>query len=114
MRLIRVAVAGEIVQGKPLYPSNAKVVLPSNLIEPSELVYKLRSPVGEIPSGAYLVAEPRDRAHTGELVLARLGDLVYLGRFWGKHGLREIRTEGGTLIVESPAILASINQIVSL
>lgn len=35
--------------------------------------------------------EPRTSASTGELVVATRGPDLFLGRWWAKHGLRELR-----------------------
>ena len=112
METVPVDVAGEITPGAPLHPSDEVFLCPADAIEPdSELVYRFLVDVGEIATGDYVVAEPRDCAHTGELVVVRDGENVYVGRWWGKHGLAEVRSIDGTTLVESPVVLASINQI---
>jgi hypothetical protein len=48
---------------------------------------------------------------TGELVLGVLGGRVYVGRWWRKHGLKQLRVEGGETL-EGVVIAGAINQIV--
>lgn len=112
METIPVDVAGFIEPGRPLVPSEEIFHAPADAIEAEkELVYRFLKGAAEIPAGAYVVAELRDCAHSGELVVVRQGENVYVGRWWGKNGLAEVRDQDGKTLVENPVILASINQI---
>lgn len=112
MDTIPIDVAGFIEPGKPLIPSEEVFLCPADAIEPeTELLYRFLSDVGDIPAGAYAVAEFRSCAHSGELVVARQDEAIYVGRWWGKHGLAELRDSDGSTLAENPIILASINQI---
>ena len=114
MDTISVEIAGEIMQGEPLFLSGEHVALPPELIEEElELVYKLRTPVAELPAGTFLIVELRSSAYTGELVVAALGPRIYVGRYWGKYGLRELRSHDGKTIIENPSIVGSVNQAVT-
>jgi len=67
--------------------------LPSHLLEVDELVFRYR---GSLPSlgidaATWLIVEPRKKAATGELVLARCGQNAFIGRWWAKHGLRSFQ-----------------------
>src|SRR5258706_330212 len=56
----------------------------------------------DIEDGDLLVTEnrPKGRAASGELVIAKIGNLAYVGRWWQKHGRRAVvtnpMTEGTT------------------
>jgi hypothetical protein len=115
MDIIPVDVAGFIEPGAPLHPSEEVFNVPADAIDPDrELVYRFLKDAGEIRAGNYVVAELRDCAHSGELVVARHGENVFVGRWWGKHGLAEVRDQDGKTVVQNPVVLASINQILSL
>ena len=53
-----------------------------------------RLPSLGIECGDLLIVEPRKKAATGELVLARGGENAFIGRWWAKHGLRELQETG--------------------
>jgi transcriptional regulator with XRE-family HTH domain len=118
-----VTTAGEIRQGEPI-DENAKetVALPRSLVEEGEIVFRAR---GEgmadqnIADGDLLVVElrPRGRAATGELVIGRIGKVVYIGRWWQKHGQKALLSNGladATVgrSARSLKVVAAINQIV--
>ncbi|HEX3533471.1 MAG TPA: hypothetical protein VHT23_04565 [Gemmatimonadaceae bacterium] len=90
MDLIDVELAGEIEQGRPLLVSGSLVRIPAETIEEHEIVYRVRR-APEVEQGDLLIIEPRNTAFTGELVVAFRGVNVYLGRWWAKHGLQELR-----------------------
>jgi hypothetical protein len=50
-----------------------------------------------IECGDLLIGEPRKKAATGELALARCRQSAFLGHWWAKHGLRELRIENETI-----------------
>ncbi len=95
----KVPLAGEIRNGEPVDESvrGEEVLLPASLIEGQELVLRVRGdsmhPL-DIEDGDLLVLEnrPKGRAASGELVVARIGALTYVGRWWQKHGRRAVVT----------------------
>jgi SOS-response transcriptional repressor LexA len=110
---IQVSIAGEIAPGEPVYPSSEKLELPKALVgEQTDLVYRVRSPFPEVSAGDYLIVEARDHAATGELVLAFRARLVYLGRFWAKQGLRELRSPSGETIATDLSIIGAVTLVV--
>jgi hypothetical protein len=71
-----------IEPGQPLLVTGEEIHVPADAIDDElEVVYKLRSDVGEIRAGNYVIAELRNCARTGELVIASAGPLIYVGRF---------------------------------
>jgi hypothetical protein len=110
MDTIEVELSGEIEHGKPLLIAPEPVALPPEIVEPDELVYRVRRAPG-FRKGDILVVQPRNRAMTGELVLGVLGGRVYVGHWWRKHGLKQLRVEGGETL-EGVVIAGAINQIV--
>jgi SOS-response transcriptional repressor LexA len=115
--LVDVLLAGEIRQGKPIPPVDHPAVrLPAAIAEGQEFVYlagdsSLRA-IG-IEKGDYLVAEMREDAASGELVVMCVEDNAFVGRFWKKHGRRDVTGEDGqTVIASNGKIIAAINLIV--
>lgn len=102
--------AGEIEQGEPLHIAPDDISLPPELVEEYELLYRVRRVPG-FSRGNILIVEPRNTASTGELVLAMKGPRVYVGRWWAKHGLRQVQVDGGG-IIEGAEIAGAVNQIV--
>jgi SOS-response transcriptional repressor LexA len=94
-RMITVRLAGTLSQGAPIrYTAAAEEIrVPADHLEPHE--YVLRAAGSGLHSfgvehGDLLIVEPRPNgtATTGELVLAQIGECVFLGRWWTKHGRR--------------------------
>lgn len=102
-------IAGAIEQGEPLSIDAVPVSLPLELVEEYELVYRVRYVPGYRP-GDILIVEPRNHAATGELVVAVKGPRVYVGRWWAKHGLRQIKPDDGD-VIEGAEIAGAVNQI---
>ncbi len=90
MDTIEVAIAGELEHGSPLLLTCGIACIPPEAIEEYEIVYRERRAPDVMP-GDLLIVEPRTTAFTGELVVAFQGPNLYLGRWWAKHGLRELR-----------------------
>jgi|ERR1051325_11669987 transcriptional regulator with XRE-family HTH domain len=117
----RVAIAADVRQGTA--PKELKgqevVTLPANMIEKGEIVFRARGDslrnVG-IEDGDLLVIElrPRGRAATGELVIGRVGEDIYVGRWWQKHGSKSLMTDTRAEIAVSGKlkIVAVINSII--
>jgi Peptidase S24-like len=101
-----VAIVGEIGQGVRLGPSDATADLPSSLIEEHEQVYRVTDGslrAFEMARGDLLFVEPKRKAHTGELVIAQLKDAVFVGRFWAKHGRRDLMSGDGQRVIAQNA-----------
>jgi len=117
----QVAVAAEVRQGGVPKELNGDdlVILPSPMVDKGEIVFRARGrnmrEVG-IEDGDLLVIElrPRGRAATGELVIGRVGEEVYVGRWWQKHGRKSLMTDTRAEIAVSGnlKIVAAINQII--
>lgn len=121
--LASVSVSGEIRQGEPVRELNGdKAALPASLIEKGEVVFRAR---GEklrdhgIEDGDLLVVQLRQngRAASGELVVAQVGEDLFIGRWWQKHGQKALMSDGLSEVTTGTAkktlkVLAAINQIV--
>jgi transcriptional regulator with XRE-family HTH domain len=123
----RVPVVGEIRHGEAVVElSGESVALPISLISPGEKVFrargdKLRS-VG-IEDGDLLIVElrPTGRAASGELVIVKTGELLYVGHWWQKGGSKALMTDGlsevttgGSTSKSALKVMAAINAIVRL
>ncbi len=84
------------------------------MIEKGELVYRISFAYGYAVSGNYVIAEPRDTASTGELVVALFEGKIYVGRWWMKHGARELILDEAIDPLRGVTILGVINQIIRL
>lgn len=118
-----VETAGEIRQGEPIDESKReKVAVPPNVVEEGEVVFRARGDGmrdQNIEDGDLLVVElrPRGRASTGELVIGKIGRLVFVGRWWQKHGQKALMSNGLSDVTvgrsaRSLKVVAAINQIV--
>jgi SOS-response transcriptional repressor LexA len=97
------------------------VAIPAPLIDKGEIVFRARGEelrdVG-IDDGDLLVIELRTkgRAATGELVLGKVGEDVYIGRWWQKHGEKRLMTDSRAEIAVASKrgfkVVAVINQII--
>jgi SOS-response transcriptional repressor LexA len=96
MRDTSIVIFDEIAQGAPIRENAGEAHIPSHLLEVDELVYRYRSSIPSlgIECGDLLIVEPRKKAATGEVVLARCGEKAFIGRWWAKHGLRELHETG--------------------
>jgi len=93
---IEMRTAGLLRQGQPVDElRHEQVVLPAEAIEKGEIVFRAAGDemkkVG-IRDGDLLVAEnrPRGRANTAELVIAKVGKDVWVGRWWAKNGKKTL------------------------
>ncbi len=117
----RITLAGEIRNGEPIDESVAGevVLLPNSMIEGEELLFRVRGPALhalDIDDGDLLVVElrPRGRAASGELVIAKVGPLAYVGRWWQKHGRRAVVTNPMTEGTSDKhlKVMAAINVVI--
>jgi transcriptional regulator with XRE-family HTH domain len=95
--MTRIKLSGELRNGEPIDESVAGevILLPNSMIEGEELLFRVRGPALQaldIDDGDLLVVElrPRGRAASGELIIAKVGTLAYVGRWWQKHGRRAV------------------------
>ena len=117
--------SGEIRHGEGIN-ENARetIALPRSVMEKGEIVFRAR---GEnmrdqgIEDGDLLVVElrQRGRAATGELVIGRIGRVVFIGRWWQKHGQKALLSNGLSEVTvgrsaRSMRVVAAINQIVRM
>lgn len=110
----QIQIEAELAPGKAPFVSAEQIRLPFELIDEHEIVYRLRVGFDELISGDFLICEPRNHAATGELVVAQIGLGIQVGRFWGKHGLREIRNHLGEPYPGDPTIHAVVTLIARL
>ena len=121
--LTRVRIAGEVRQGQPEKElSDETVLLPASLIENGEIVLRVRGDElhdHSIEDGDLLVIELRQkgRAANGELVIGKVGTIVWIGRWWQKHGQKALMSNGLSEVTVGAAkrslkVMAAINQII--
>jgi SOS-response transcriptional repressor LexA len=117
---MNVKVAGEIRQGEPVVELKGETAsIPAPLIEKGEVVFRAR---GEklrqegIEDGDLLVVQlrPRGRAANGELVIGKIGEDVYVGRWWHKNGSKALMSDGPSIVTTGALlkVVAAINVIV--
>jgi hypothetical protein len=99
--------AGEISQGSPIDARVAgePLTIPTDIIEEGEIVFRAaRADLQEfgIECGDLLVVEQRSdgRAASAELVVAMIGDRVFVGHWWGKHGKRAVMGDAHSVVAE--------------
>jgi SOS-response transcriptional repressor LexA len=100
MRETSIVIFAEIENGKVIRENAGEAHLPSQLLEVHEQVFRYRGgslPSFGIESGDLLIVEPRKKAATGELVLAHCGPKAFIGRWWAKHGLRQLQETGQSI-----------------
>ena len=118
-----VKIAAELRQGEP--PTELKgetAAIPASLIDKGEIVFRAR---GEklrhegIEDGDLLVVElrPKGRAASGELVIGKVGDDVFVGRWWQKNGRKALMSDGPSVVTTGGAkgalkVVAAINAII--
>jgi transcriptional regulator with XRE-family HTH domain len=121
----RVPIAGEIRQGAEVVElSGENAPLPSSWIAAGEKVFRARGDLLQavgIDDGDLLIVElrPTGRAASGELVIVKAGELLYVGHWWQKHGRKSLMTDGlsevttgGTASKRALKVMAAINAIV--
>ena len=120
---LEVKTAGEIRQAQPVDETRQETLaLPKSLVEEAEIVFRARGDAmrdHNIEDGDLLVVElrPRGRAATGELVIGKIGQTVFIGRWWQKHGQKALMTNGLSEVTvgrstRSLKVVAAINQII--
>jgi hypothetical protein len=83
----------DLTPGETLRTSTGSALIPSEVIESHERLYRFRGSLPDLglSDGDLLVAEPRRSAACGELVIASAGGDFFIGHWWKKHGLRQLR-----------------------
>src|SRR5207248_2930681 len=81
------------------------LTIPADTIEEGEIVYRAaRADLQEfgIECGDLLIVEQRSdgRAASAELVVAMIGDRVFVGHWWGKHGRRAVMGDASSVVAE--------------
>ena len=120
-----IEIAGELRHGAAIDETRKeKVVLPRNLVDEGELVFRARGDSMRdqgIVDGDLLIVEvrPRGRAANGELVIGRVGKVVFVGRWWQKHGQKSILSHNLSEATvgrssRSLKVVAAINAIVRI
>jgi len=111
---ISIVVFHDLAHGRPVLEKAGEVLLPTKVIAAHELAYKFRGTLGDlgVEDGDILIAEPRKTAATGELVVVLQGGNVFLGHWWAKHGLRELRCDDDRTITGKLQIIGAVNLIV--
>jgi transcriptional regulator with XRE-family HTH domain len=118
-----VKVSAEIRQGEPVVELKGETAaIPASLIEKGEIVFRAR---GEklrhegIENGDLLVVQlrPTGRAASGELVIGKIGEEVFVGRWWQKNGNKALMSDGPSVVTTGAAkgtlkVVAAINAIV--
>jgi SOS-response transcriptional repressor LexA len=111
-----VTVVSDVAQGAPLRSSKETAILPAAILEAHEEVYRVADSSlagSDLFAGDLLIVAPKKKAETGELVLTRLDAQLFVGRWWAKHGRRDILGDDGqTVIVCGATVIGSINLIV--
>ncbi len=115
--------AGAISQGLPIDASVAgeRLTIPADIVEEKEIVFRAaRWDLQEfgIECGDLLVVEqrPDGQAATAELVVAMIGDRVFVGHWWGKHGKRAVMGDSHSVVAEEHGlhIVGAITSIVRM
>ena len=118
---LEVETAGIIRQGQAIDEgARERVSLPRTLVDEGEIVFRFRGEGLEdhgIREGDLLVVEPRTRgrAASGELVIGRIGELVWIGRWWQKRGAKGLVSNSLSQVVTGRGglkVLAAVNQII--
>ncbi len=122
---VEIETAGEIRHGEAVdEKAKEKVAMPKTVVEKGEIVFRARGDNMRdqgIEDGDLLVVEtrPRGRASSGELVIGRIGRIVFVGRWWQKHGQKALLSNGLSEVTvgrsaRSLRVVAAINQIVRM
>lgn len=110
-RMVTVALAGGVSQGAEIDASFAgeQVAIPADKIDRGDVVFRVAAANLRgfgIERDDILVIETRPEGHaaTGELVLVTIETNAFIGRWWTKHGRRELLDEVLSLITDDPRL----------
>ena len=97
------------------------VLVPAPLIEKGEIVFRARGENFEdigIENGDLLVVQLRQkgRAATGELAVGKVGNNVFIGRWWQKHGRKALMSDALVEITTAKTlkVVAVINAVIRI
>jgi len=118
-----VKVSAELRQGEPVVEIKGETAaIPASLIERGEIVFRARGDKLRhegIEDGDLLVVQLRQtgRAASGELVIGKVGETVFVGRWWQKNGQKALMSDGPSEVTTGAAkrtlkVVAAINAIV--
>jgi SOS-response transcriptional repressor LexA len=97
---------GILSQGTPPTETDERITIPADKIGPGEVVFRIADDVPEVGLAHrdLLIVELRAKgdAATGEFVIARVGQRVFVGRYWKKHGARSLLDDEFRVIAEGP------------
>ncbi|MEA2572577.1 MAG: Helix-turn-helix domain [Acidobacteriota bacterium] len=121
--LSRFPISAEIRQGERANENVTDTALiPATMLENGELLFRARGDelrAHGIEDGDLLVVELRTtgRANNAELVIAKVGDAIYVGRWWSKHGRKALMSDGFAEVTTGPSarslkVMAAINTII--
>jgi hypothetical protein len=109
--LVTVVLAGGVSQGAEIDASFAgeQVAIPADKIDSGDVVFRVAAANLRgfgIERDDILVVETRPEGHaaTGELVLVTIETKAFIGRWWMKHGRRELLDEALSLITDDPGL----------
>lgn len=122
---VEIETSGEIRHGEAIdEKAKERIAVPRSVVEQDEIVFRARGDNMRdqgIEDGDLLVVElrQRGRASTGELVIGRIGRIVFVGRWWQKHGQKALLSNGLSEVTvgrsaRSLRVVAAINQIVRI
>lgn len=120
---VDVETAGEVRHGEAIDENATETVpLPRSIVDEGEIVFRASGDNMRdqgIENGDLLIVEPRPRgrASNGELVIGKIGRVVFVGRWWQKHGQKALLSNGLAEVTvgrsaRSLRVVAAINQIV--
>jgi len=118
-----VKVSAELRQGEEVVELKGEnTSIPASLIEKGEIIFRARGDAlshENIEDGDLLIVQlrPKGRAANGELVIGKVGETVYVGRWWQKNGIKMLISDGPSEVTTGAAkrqlkVVAAINAIV--
>jgi uncharacterized protein YbaA (DUF1428 family) len=109
--MVTIVLAGGVSQGAEIDASFAgkQVAIPADKVDSGDVVFRVTAANLRgfgIERDDILVVETRPEGHatTGELVLVTIETKAFIGRWWTKHGRRELLDEVLSLITDDPRL----------
>jgi len=118
-----VKVAAELRQGEEAVElKRESAAIPASMIEKGEIVFRARGDKLRhegIEDGDLLIVQLRTtgRAANGELVIGKVGERIFIGRWWQKNGMKMLMSDGPSEVTTGAGrraltVVAAINAIV--